>query len=124
HSLWFLKATPVTAPLVDAYPAVAAWLQRVLDFGQGTPIEITAEQALAIAKGVEPVALPEFDSAFGFSKGQRVTVAATDYGVDPVAGELVHIGAEELVVRREDPRTGVVHVHFPRIGFRIEAVGQ
>ena len=124
HSLWFLKATPVTAPLVDAYPAVCAWLQRVLDFGQGTPIEMTAEQALAVAKGAEPVALPEFDSAFGFSKGQRVTVAATDYGVDPVAGELVHIGAEELVVRREDPRTGVVHVHFPRIGFRIEAVGQ
>jgi len=124
HSLWFLKATPVTAPLVDAYPAVSAWLQRVLDFGQGTPIEMTAEQALAVAKGAEPVALPEFDSGFGFSKGQRVTVAATDYGVDPVEGELVYIGAEELVVRREDPRTGVVHVHFPRIGFRIEAVGQ
>ena len=124
HSLWFLKATPVTAPLVDAYPAVSAWLQRVLDFGQGTPIEMTAEQALAVAKGAEPVALPEFDSGFGFSKGQRVTVAATDYGVDPVEGELVYIGAEELVVRREDPRAGVVHVHFPRIGFRIEAVGQ
>ncbi len=124
HSLWFLKATPVTAPLVDAYPAVCAWLQRVLDFGQGTPIEMTAEQALAVAKGAEPVALPEFDSGFGFSKGQRVTVAATDYGVDPVEGELVYIGAEELVVRREDPRAGVVHVHFPRIGFRIEAVGQ
>jgi len=99
-------------------------LQRVLDFGQGTPIEMTAEQALAVAKGAEPVALPEFDSGFGFSKGQRVTVAATDYGVDPVEGELVYIGAEELVVRREDPRAGVVHVHFPRIGFRIEAVGQ
>ena len=124
HSLWFLKATPVTAPLVDAYPAVCAWLQRVLDFGQGTPIEMTAEQALAVAKGAEPVALPEFDSGFGFSKGQRVSVAATDYGVDPVEGELVYIGAEELVVRREDPRAGVVHVHFPRIGFRIEAVGQ
>lgn len=124
HSLWFLKATPVTAPLVDAYSAVCAWLQRVLDFGQGTPIEMTAEQALAVAKGAEPVALPEFDSGFGFSKGQRVTVAATDYGVDPVAGELVYIGAEELVVRREDPRAGVVHVHFPRIGFQIEAVGQ
>ena len=124
HSLWFLKATPVTAPLVDAYPAVCAWLQRVLDFGQGTPIEMTAEQALAVAKGAEPVALPEFDSGFGFSKGQRVTVAATDYGVDPVEGELVYIGAEELVVRREDSRAGVVHVHFPRIGFRIEAVGQ
>ena len=124
HSLWFLKATPVTAPLVDAYPAVSAWLQRVLDFGQGTPIEMTAEQALAVAKGAEPVALPEFDSGFGFSKGQRVTVAATDYGVDPVEGELVYIGAEELVVRREDPRAGVVHVHFPRIGFQIEAVGQ
>ena len=28
HPLWFLMATPVTAPLVDEYPAVAAWLKR------------------------------------------------------------------------------------------------
>jgi hypothetical protein len=50
-----------------------------------------------------------------------VIIAATDYGVDPVAGELLFAGREELIVRREDERGGVVHVHFPRFGFRIEA---
>lgn len=48
HALWFLKATPVTAPLVDAYPAVCAWLGRVLGFGHGTPSQMTADQALRL----------------------------------------------------------------------------
>jgi hypothetical protein len=37
-----------------------------------------------------------------------------------VAGELLFAGREELILRREDARGGVVHVHFPRFGFRIE----
>ncbi|MOA60672.1 hypothetical protein D3C78_1856070 [compost metagenome] len=49
-------------------------------------------------------------------------IAATDYGVDPVEGELLFAGVEELILRREDERAGVVHVHFPRLGFRIEAL--
>ncbi|MNG42171.1 hypothetical protein D3C84_1318660 [compost metagenome] len=49
-----------------------------------------------------------------------MVIAATDYGVDPVAGELLFAGSEELILRREDARGGVVHVHFPRFGFRIE----
>jgi hypothetical protein len=57
----------------------------------------------------------------GFTLGQRVAIAAIDYGVDPVEGELLFSGSEELILRREDPRAGVVHVHFPRMGFRIEA---
>ena len=27
HLCWFLKGTPITAPLVDAYPAVSAWFR-------------------------------------------------------------------------------------------------
>ena len=30
HQCWFLKATPVTSPLVDSYPLVSAWFTRVL----------------------------------------------------------------------------------------------
>ena len=52
---------------------------------------------------------------------QQVAIAATDYGVDPVVGELLFAGSEELILRREDARAGVVHVHFPRVGFRLEA---
>ena len=123
HSLWFLKATPVTSPLVDAYPAVSAWLGRVLGFGHGAFSEMTSIEALEIARNATPAALPDeqFDEPNGFQAGQQVVIAATDYGVDPVAGELLFAGCEELIVRREDERGGVVHVHFPRFGFRIEA---
>jgi glutathione S-transferase len=123
HPMWFLKATPVTSPLVDNYPAVSAWLARVLGFGHGAPSEMTSEEALEVAHNATPAALPDevFEDPNGFKAGQQVIIAATDYGVDPVAGELLFAGREELIVRREDERGGVVHVHFPRFGFRIEA---
>lgn len=123
HCLWFLKGTPVTAPLVDDYPEVAAWLGKVLGVGHGSHSELSAEDALTCSREATPAPLP--DEAFfepnGFQAGQSVTVCAVDYGTDPVAGELVFAGVEELILRREDERAGVVHVHFPRIGYRIEA---
>ncbi|WP_448725156.1 glutathione S-transferase family protein [Pseudomonas farris] len=123
HSLWFLKATHVTSPLVDAYPAVLAWFGRVMGFGHGAFSEMTSGEALEVARNATPAVLPDeqFDEPNGFEVGQQVVIAATDYGVDPVAGELLFAGSEELILRREDERAGVVHVHFPRFGFRIEA---
>ena len=124
HCLWFLKGTSVTAPLVDAYPAVSAWLGRVLGFGHGAVSKLSAAEAVEIARAATPAALPSEQCAesSAFPLGQRVKVAATDYGVDPVEGELLFVGGEELILRREDGRAGVVHVHFPRLGFRIEAL--
>ena len=112
HPLWFLKGSSVTAPLVDAYPAVAAWLDRVLGFGHGTFSEMSAEQALEVARNTAPAALPNelFEDLNGFKPGQQVTIAATDYGTDPVAGELLFAGREELILRRTDERAGTVHV--------------
>ncbi len=124
HPLWFLRGTPVTAPLVDAYPAVATWLARVLDFGHGSFSDMTAEEAVGIAREATPAALPDDALADpnGFAIGQQVAISAVDYGVDAVEGELVFSGTEALILRREDPRAGTVHVHFPRIGFAIKAL--
>lgn len=123
HSLWFLRGTPVTAPLVDAYPAVATWLARVLDFGHGSFSDMSGEEAISIARDATPAALPSAALADpnGFAVGQQVAISAIDYGVDAVEGELVFCGSEELILRREDPRAGTVHVHFPRMGFAIKA---
>lgn len=123
HPLWFLMGSPVTAPLVEDFPAVATWLARVLAFGHGTSSPMTSEEALGVARNTTPAALPEerFDDPNGFKAGQQVMIAATDYGTDPVTGELLFAGREELIVRRTDERAGTVHVHFPRLGFRIEA---
>lgn len=122
HTLWFLKQTPVTAPFVDDYPEVAAWLARVLGFGHGAPSELSPAEAVEIALNATPAALPDEQSVDlnGFKAGDQVSISAVDYGVDPVEGELVFSGREELILRREDERTGVVQVHFPRFGFRIE----
>ncbi|MCF5169443.1 MULTISPECIES: glutathione S-transferase family protein [Pseudomonas] len=123
HPLWFLKGSSVTSPLVDAYPAVAAWLDRVLGFGHGTSTQMSADQALDVSRNAAPAVLPEevFEDLNGFKAGQQVTICATDYGTDPVAGELLFAGREELILRRSDERAGTVHVHFPRMGFRIQA---
>src|SRR5450830_112024 len=123
HPLWFLKGSPVTAPLVDAYPAVATWLDRVLSFGHGAATEMSAEQALDVSRHATPAALPDevFEDLNGFTAGQPVNIAATDYGTDPVVGELLFAGREELILRRTDERGGTVHVHFPRLGFCIQA---
>lgn len=123
HNFWFLKSTPQLAPLVDERPEIAAWFARVLGFGHGTHEELQAEEALAIAQTAEPEALPR-DQAIpveGFAWGERVSVAATDYGVDPVVGELVHADSESLVLLRHDERLGAIQVHFPRLNFRVSA---
>jgi len=123
HPLWFLKGGQVTAPLVDAYPAVAAWLQRVLGFGHGAHSPLDGAEAIGIARASRPAALPEEDcsASLGFHVGQQVSEAATDYGVDPVSGELLCVSAEAIILRREDERAGTVHVHFPRLGFCLKA---
>jgi hypothetical protein len=96
----------------------------VLDFGHGSFSDMSGEEAVEIARNATPVALP--DAALvdpnGFTIGQQVAISAVDYGVDAVEGELVFSGTEELILRREDPRVGTVHVHFPRMGFAIKAL--
>lgn len=124
HPLWFLKGTHVTAPLVDDYPEVAAWLGRVLGFGHGAHSPLSSEEAIAIAREAQPAPLPDedFSQVLGFQVGQQVSVAATDYGVDPVQGELLCVSAEAIILRRQDERAGTLHVHFPRLGFALSAV--
>lgn len=124
HTLWFLKQTPVTAALVDDYPAVLSWYQRIIGFGHGAPRELSSADAVEVARRATPAALPQatLTDPAGFQVGQQVAVSAVDYGVDPVRGELVFSGYEEIILRREDERAGVVHVHFPRYGFQITTI--
>jgi hypothetical protein len=43
----------------------------------------------------------------------------SDYGLDPVRGELVVLEANHVAVRRTDARAGTVVVHFPRLGYKV-----
>ena len=50
-----------------------------------------------------------------------MTVSADDYGRDPIAGSLVVANAERIVIARESAELGVIHVHFPRVGYMLTA---
>lgn len=124
HPLWFVAASPAVRELLDDYPAVQGWMARIADIGQGASALLSGDEAVRIALDASPAELPEggYVSTAGLRLGMAVTVSAVDYGCDPVAGTLVHEAGEEIIIAREDERAGLVHVHFPRIGFRIEAV--
>ena len=51
--------------------------------------------------------------------GETIEVLPVDYAYDPVKGELLSATADEIVVRRTDPRAGALHVHFPRVGYEL-----
>jgi len=72
-----------------------------------------AKEALAVAKAATS------DAAPGVEAGAKVTVAADDYGRDPVAGEIVFADAHEIAIRRRDDQVGEIVVHFPRAGFTV-----
>jgi hypothetical protein len=80
---------------------------------------LSSADALAAAASSTP-APTAVQAGLGFEAGQSVTIAATDYGTDPVAGTLVGLSQTEAVLRRTDERAGTVHVHFPRAGYQIK----
>lgn len=122
HPLWYMHRSPPVARLLDSFAALGAWYGRMLAMGHGRPVAMSSADALAVSRGAPGHAAVSVDAACGFAVGQQVTVTPADYAQDPVSGHLVGLVADEVVVAREDPRAGRVHVHFPRVGYRVEPV--
>lgn len=123
HPLWFVASNKMAASALDPFPQVRSWMEAVAACGHGESTPMESAEAIEVARQSTPAGAPatDFTDPAGLTGGQQVTVAAVDYGTDPVAGTLVYQDAEELVISREDERAGLVHVHFPRYGFRISA---
>ena len=124
-NVWFLAgATPHLAePLLKGLDRVQAWRARVAAIGHGTRTEMSGAEALAVARAHEPAPFSDHDSGdpLGLAPGAAVTVMADDYGRDPVAGTLVGANRTRVVIAREDPTLGRLHVHFPRAGYIVAA---
>lgn len=120
HNVWFLRvAFPNGLALLDRYPRLSDWERRMKAIGHGTRSEIGREAALDIARAATSTEAEREDpeEPNGLKPGDRVAVAADDYGRDPIAGMLVSSSAQHIAIRRSDPRVGEVVVHFPRAGF-------
>ena len=118
---WFVRGRLPDAGLLNGFARVQSWLARMDAFGTGTPTPMDAKEALQVATAATPdaVQLSHPEAADGVSPGDPVTVAADDYGRDPVAGTLLGASAQHIVIRRVDPQAGELNLHFPRAGFRV-----
>jgi len=118
HPVWFVRDRAKSQALVD-YTALNAWADRMAAFGHGEKSEMTATEALSVAREAEPAAETRgvAANALGLKAGQPVSVTPDDTGRDPTIGALVALDAQTIVIRREAPECGAVHVHFPRAGF-------
>jgi len=125
HGIWYTRVqVPVLADILNATPSVIEWANRMEAIGHGAMTKLASADAIAMAKAAEPEAAGAnllVDSAFqddhGIALGSRVTIAAESFGNEPTEGELIAATRTHYSLRREDPRAGVVHVHFPRIGY-------
>ena len=121
QSIWFIRRAPPIATVLAPCPRLVAWYERIAAFAPQRPAQIGSAEAIAIAAAAGATAPTAFDAEPGLARGDAVTVSATDYARDPVAGRLVGLSREEVAIERHDDRAGRVVVHFPRIGFQIRA---
>src|SRR5882762_9585421 len=117
---WYLRQNfGPAAPPLDGFPKLLTWADRIAAIGHGRRSQMSAQQALDVARDATSIARATVDpqDPIGRKPGQTVTVTPDDTGRDPVVGELVASDVHEIVIRRSDREIGEVCVHFPRAGF-------
>jgi len=124
HPANALAFSPRTQALLEPYPGVRAWMDRVRGIGHGKPEPMDAADAIAVARDATPAPFEgEPVTPDGISLGTEVVVVADEYGSGNVAGLLAPSGLHEIAVRRQGERVGEVVVHFPREDYSIIATG-
>jgi glutathione S-transferase len=120
HALWFVERGGPVAKIFESYPALQAWRARMAAFGHASYEKLDSGAAIEAARGAAAAA-PVGKSAeyHGISVGEKVVVAATDTGIDPIEGVLHFATKDRISIAREDARAGKVVVHFPRLGFEL-----
>ena len=105
------------------YEGLRAWASCVAALGHGMPTQMSAEEALMVARQTRPempLAIGDHDPS-GLRAGSIVSVSADDTGRDVVRGQLVAADAQEIVIRSEHASVGEINIHFPRAGFDVTA---
>ncbi|HEY2675385.1 MAG TPA: glutathione S-transferase family protein [Steroidobacteraceae bacterium] len=123
HNFWFVMRAAPMAKIFESYPTLTAWRERMEAFGHGTMDKLDSTSAIAIAHDARAEASSGLlADTHGIAIGERVVVAATDTGVDPIEGTLYAAAKDRVSIAREDARAGKVVVHFPRLGFEMRRV--
>jgi len=121
HGFWWLRPASARQDILSPLDTLWAWVDRMEKLDRGaTSTPIDGADVIAQARVAQPaIELPNAPLSTDPKPGSRVSVTPDDYGKDPVTGDLISIGPDHVVIRRETPETGALHVHFPRWGYRV-----
>lgn len=126
HVMWFINGRWDGGPQVLAeFPGVQRWMDSVQAIGHGGRSEMSAEAALALASSMDSsteAGVAENDPQ-GLRVGQAVAVVPdVNGGEQAVTGTVRMADAQSIAIDRVSEQAGKVCVHFPRAGYRVEAV--
>jgi glutathione S-transferase len=127
HNLWFIHRSGALAQVLAPFAALNAWYARLAAAGHGHPQAFGAGEALLVARLASDAhshVPTQVQRGLGFEAGQPISVVATDYGPEASAGVLVGLSNDEVVLAHDGEQVGRVHVHLPRIGYRIKKEGR
>jgi len=123
HLVWFFRGRYAHgAALLDQFPNLIAWEQRVAAIGHGHPEDMQSSEALEIARASTPETVEHADPGDpqGLVPGQSVSVVPDVDGGDPmVQGHIVSVDMHTIAISRSALEVGDVVVHFPRVGYRV-----
>ena len=127
HLVWFFRGRYAGGPaLLAEFPNLTAWEKRVAAIGHGRPEDMDSKEALEVARSSTPQSVEQTDphDPQGLVPGQSVTVVPDADGGDPsVEGRVVAVGIDTISISRTTPEVGNIVVHFPRVGYRVTALG-
>jgi glutathione S-transferase len=119
YNLWFVRSFHAPAAVAfEDLPGLMDWYDRICGIGHGDRRTGSRKEAIAVASDATPDE-PTLASADAALANRDVTVAATDYGRDPMRGRLVGSSPYHWTIARDDPHIGRINVHVPRLGFTL-----
>ncbi|KIN63986.1 putative glutathione S-transferase-related protein [Sulfitobacter noctilucicola] len=124
HVVWFLRGRWAGGPsFLSEFAELERWEANIQSIGHGTSSNMSAEDAITVAKKAEPLAIAGVAAhdPQGLEVGQEVTISPdVNGGEQPVAGKLRFADAQTVVIDRTAEDVGNVCVHFPRAGYRVD----
>jgi len=121
-TLWFARNGRFD---FSPFPATQAWMERLRAFGHGQRMDLGADEAIAMAQAATPAGLPlptsDTPDPSGLPLGRTVSIRPELLGHGTtVTGTLVHLDTQRVTLALDTERAGRVHVHFPRLGYRLQ----
>lgn len=126
YLVWFVRGRWQGGPdFLAQCPDLLAWEAKVAALGHGEVEEMSADEALAIAREATSTTARAVDAKDPQALTAGMTVQVTpdvDGGDPPVSGRVLLADIERIAILREDPQVGEICIHFPRVGYRVRPI--